>query len=67
MLGDVLVRLHCKRCLSALGFLVVLVVPCADRGVEACASFAGIGVALFGGGVGADEGGEIDGGEAFGC
>jgi hypothetical protein len=65
--SDVLIRLHGKRRFPVLRFIVILVIPGADCGIEGGAGRGGIGEALLGCGVCADEGGEIYGGEAFGC
>lgn len=63
--GDVLVGGEDKGRGAALHLVVVLDVPDAWGRVERGAGFGGVEEALFGGGVGADEGGEVDGGEAF--
>jgi len=64
-LRDILVRLQRVGGVALLGLGKILVVPGADGGVERGAGARGVVEALSGGGVGADEGGEVDGREAF--
>jgi hypothetical protein len=67
ILRQIFVGGQCERSLAVDGLRVEFVVPLSWCGVECGSSLGGIGSALTGGGVGADESCEIDGGEAFGA
>lgn len=64
---NVLVRRQGKRRIAALSLRVVLVVPSTGGIVERGTSFRSVAEELLGCRVCADESGEIDGAEAFGC
>lgn len=65
MCRNVFIRLKRERRLAVSSLLVVLIIPCADGRVESCTCVGWVGKALFGGGVGADEGGEVRWGKAL--